>query len=78
MSEKIEKNNKGRVLLQRIVGKIVKDQQEYNELRWFEAHKPINFGSLMEPKNEDIVRIRIEVPEDRNKRGNIFENLFRG
>lgn len=73
MAKKLKINENSRTLIQKIDKKWTdkKTGKVYVKAHWEELTEPLDFGSLKEPKNINVIGIKFEIPEDRN-----FQNPF--
>jgi len=80
MKQKNLKEMEGsRLLIRKIVSKFTDEQgNTHIQTKWFVSPDPVNLGSVLEKKNEDIVEYKYEFPPENVNIGNIFGKLFGG
>jgi len=75
-NRKFKEVENSKLLVRKIVGEGTDNQgRRVIKTQWFEAMEELNLGSHSNPKNNDIVAYKYEIPDPKKK--NIFEGLFK-
>lgn len=74
--KKLKFNDESELLVRKIIDKqITSDGRTVVRTQWFKVEGEMNFGSLADKNNKDVVEWKYNIP-DKNK-PNILGNLFR-